>query len=116
MTSTFGPDFSAKLDSQRIMDQHKRIRTFMLEKSKSGEWVSLEDIEFALGYPQASISAQLRHLRKPLFGGYIVNKKRVGNYWEYMVLLPEKPKEPAVNERDLYINTEWLNYKTKENL
>jgi len=70
----------------RNWNQHEQIRDFMLDKAIDNKWVSLEDIELALCYSQSSISAQLRHLRKPKFGSYIVNKRRMGDSWEYQVL------------------------------
>jgi len=88
MSGTFGPAFDPRLDLHRLLDQHKRIREFMLERGERKEWTTLEEIEIALDYPQSSISAQLRHLRKPQFGSYIVNKKRMGGAWLYMVLPP----------------------------
>lgn len=51
-------------------------------------WRTLSEIAQVLGYPEASISAQLRHLRKPDFGSYLVDKRRRPNspgYWEYRV-------------------------------
>ncbi len=80
---TFGPDYDPDLDHPRIQKQHERIRDFMLD----GVWRTLREIEDALGYPQASISAQLRHLRKPKFGGYRMVKRRrhVQGLWEYHV-------------------------------
>lgn len=60
-----------------------------------GAWLTLQEIETETGYSTASISAQLRHLRKKQFGSNIVEKRRrphrdgsVGGTWEYMV----KPK------------------------
>jgi hypothetical protein len=45
------------------------------------------------GYASASISAQLRHLRKPQFGSHCVEKRRrphkdgkVGGTYEYLVV------------------------------
>jgi hypothetical protein len=52
--STFGPAYSPALDGERIAKQHEVIRDFML---LSG-WKTLAEIEQALGYPQASVSAQ----------------------------------------------------------
>jgi len=47
--------------------------------------ITLRDIELKTGHPQASISAQLRNLRKPRFGGFNIEKEHVGNglyvYW-----------------------------------
>lgn len=83
--STFGPDFEFSKDGHRILKQHEIIRDFMLD----GKWRTLREISVNLGYPEASVSAQLRHLRKPRFGCYTVKKRRktVGT-WEYQVLTP----------------------------
>ena len=51
-------------------------------------YMTLAEIESALQYPQASISADLRHLRKEAHGSYDVPKRRrVENKgtWEYKV-------------------------------
>jgi len=80
---TFGPDYDEKIDGLRIKKQMQAIRDFMLNENK---YITLQEIETALGYPQASISAQLRHLRKSRFGGYLVEKRRRGTEWEYMVI------------------------------
>lgn len=84
MTSTFGPAYSEELDGKRIRHQHEAIRDFMLD----GRWRTLQEIAKDLGYPESSVSAQLRHLRKPEFGAYIVEKRRrisaIGT-WEYHV-------------------------------
>jgi hypothetical protein len=83
MTQTFGPAYEAALDGTRIQKQHERIRDYMM---RSG-WRTLAEISKALAYPEASISAQLRHLRKPEFGSYVVDKRRRDNagQWEYRV-------------------------------
>jgi len=80
---TFGPAYDPKLDAERLANQHIRIRDFMLR----GAWWSLREIAVRLKYPEASISAQLRHLRKPEFGAYKVEKRRrnEGGTWEYKV-------------------------------
>ena len=88
MTRTFGPDYDDELDGPRISKQHEAIRDFML---RVDDWKTLAEIECRLGYPQASISAQLRHLRKERFGGHIVEKRRrhsEGGTWEYRVTQP----------------------------
>lgn len=69
-----GPDYREQLDAARLAGQHERIRDLMLD----GVWRTLGEIGDALGYPEASVSAQLRHLRKPRFGAYIVEKRRRG--------------------------------------
>jgi hypothetical protein len=84
-TRTAGPEYRKPLDQERLSDQHATIRDFCLR----GGWHTLGELEDALGYPQASISAQLRHLRKPRFGAYLVEKRRRGEgragLYEYRV-------------------------------
>jgi hypothetical protein len=79
---TYGPAFNEEKDGDRIRKQHEAIRDYMLVN----EWKTLAEIEAALGYPQASISAQLRHLRKKRFGSHYVSKRRRHEgTWEYKV-------------------------------
>jgi hypothetical protein len=85
MTNTFGPAYCKGKDGNRIAKQIDAIRDYMLNT----EWKALAEIEFALGYPQASISADLRHLRKERFGNYQVDKqRRTEGTWEYRVRRP----------------------------
>jgi len=87
---TFGPDYDVDLDGPRVRRQMDVIRELMLSRWRSGApWLTLSEIERATGYPQNSISAQLRHLRKARFGSYDVTKRRRGEpkagLWEYRV-------------------------------
>lgn len=81
-TKTFGPCFKVPEDGVRLGLQHETIRDIMLSAI---EWLTLKEIEYQTGYPQASISAQLRHLRKKKFGGWRVEKRRRDGCvtWEY---------------------------------
>lgn len=84
-SGTFGPDYSVPRDGPRIELQQERIREYM----RLAGWRTLEEIEVATGDPQSSISAQLRHLRKPKFGGWIVDKRiRSEGTWEYRLTAP----------------------------
>lgn len=77
-----GPTIEVERDNPRLGEQMVVIRDLMLD----GQWRTLAAIEAITGYPQASISAQLRHLRKPWFGGYFVGKKRITDgTWAYIV-------------------------------
>lgn len=89
--STFGPAYDKRHDGARIHHQHEEIRDWMLGHSG---WRTLAEISGALGYPESSVSAQLRHLRKPQFGSYQVPKRRRNRrgLWEYRVLRPQAPK------------------------
>ena len=66
----------------------------MLGATQCGTWLTLEELAKLTHYPPASISAQLRHLRKQEFGGYEVAKRQrlsgrilqgedFGTIWEY---------------------------------
>lgn len=94
--NTFGPVFEREHDEIRLCSQRERIRDAMLSAGELGIWHTLSEIEKLLHYPQASISAQLRHLRKSEFGGYIVDKRprgdRDGGLFEYQV----HPAAPTV--------------------
>ena len=70
-----GPEYESDRDFKRLSKQHERIRDLMLD----GEWRTVEQIAASTGDPENSIQAQLRHLRKPRFGSFIVEKKRSGN-------------------------------------
>jgi hypothetical protein len=89
METTFGPAFQAVHDETRILTQLDRVRNFMLRVPR---YHTLAEIEKATGDPAASISAQLRHLRKVRFGSYVVYKRRRGmasrGLWEYRVFDP----------------------------
>jgi hypothetical protein len=78
-----GSDYNPMLDDVRLTGQLLRIWDVM----KSGCWLSLSQIALSTGDPEASVSAQLRHLRKPRFGGHAVEKKNNGNgYFLYRVI------------------------------
>ncbi len=66
-----GPEYDTKHDRERLTRQHERIRDLMVD----GKWRTLAEIATATDDPAASISAQLRHLRKPRFGGWTVEKR-----------------------------------------
>lgn len=81
-----------KLDGPRLRHQLERVREYMLAIFPT--WKSLSEISVELGrlypctrFPEASVSARLRDLRKPKFGGYTVKSKRrtTADQWEYLV-------------------------------
>lgn len=88
-----GADYQAERDNLRLAPQHERIRDLMLD----GEWRTLDQIAEATNDPVASVSAQLRHLRKPRFGSYRVDRRHVGaGLYEYRVQCPV-PEPPPVS-------------------
>lgn len=69
-----GSDYEPRRDDTRLAGQQARIRDLMVD----GRWRTLREIADATGAPEASVSAQLRHLRKPRFGGWLVEKTHLG--------------------------------------
>jgi hypothetical protein len=68
----------------------------MLSARQCETWLTLDELSKLTHYPPASISAQLRHLRKPEYGGYQVRKRQrvvgkvlrgedFGTVWEYQI-------------------------------
>jgi hypothetical protein len=76
--------------------QREVIRDVMLSAGQCATWLTLEELAKLTHYPPASISAQLRHLRKARFGAFaVVKRSRVvnkamraeglGTLWEYAI-------------------------------
>lgn len=91
-----GPDMTDR-DNGRLADQFGRILGLM----KDGNWRSLRAISRMLGYPEASVSAQLRHARKPRFGSYTVQRTRDADSgtWFYRVLAADPSSTPTPKQR-----------------
>jgi hypothetical protein len=78
-----GVDYDHERDSHRLTGQLERVYSVMRDR----QWHTLESISQVTRDPQASISAQLRHLRKARFGGYVVERRHVGGgLYEYRML------------------------------
>lgn len=84
-----GPEYEKTNDKARLTGQIRRIFNCM----KDGLWRTLSEIEVKTMDPPASISAQLRHLRKDRFGGHTVEKRRRGDrkqgLFEYQLKVKE---------------------------
>ena len=80
-----GPEYDPKRDNARLAGQLQRV----FDTMSDGRWRTLEELAAATGDPVASVSAQLRHLRKPRFGSHTVNRRsRTGALFEYQVVAP----------------------------
>lgn len=70
----------------------------MLAAGQCETWLTLHELARLTGYGEASVSAQLRNLRRPEYGGFVVDKQRrtvaevargevirgeLGPVWEY---------------------------------
>ena len=63
-------------DARRLRSQREIIRDVMLAPADCDTWLTLGELRALTRYGEASISAQLRHLRKLENGGYDVSKQR----------------------------------------
>ena len=83
-----GSDYNPALDDKRLTKQLGKIYSLMIDH----KWRTLAEISKEVEEPEASVSAQLRHLRKERFGSYVVNKQRRGvpgcGLFEYQLLDP----------------------------
>src|SRR5215475_4993707 len=59
----------------RLRTQREVLRDVMLSANECGAWLTLSELAAMTRYPAASISAQLRHLKKPRFGNYELEKR-----------------------------------------
>jgi hypothetical protein len=77
-------------DYRRALDQTRQIKR-AFDLVSDGKWRTLEEIATATGDPAASVSAQLRHLRKRRFGQHAVLQRRrsapAKGLFEYRVLV-----------------------------
>lgn len=97
-----GSDYDHARDAARLDGQLLRIWAVM----ESGEWKSLAEISALTGDPPASISAQLRHLRKSRFGSHQVEKIYLshGLYRYRVVPNPQGLSPPEVKELEALLS------------
>lgn len=80
-----GSDYVPKFDDTRLRGQIKDIYELM----KDGKFRTLREISDLTGHPEASVSAQIRHLKKARHGSHVVNKQPRGErekgLWEYQL-------------------------------
>lgn len=62
-------------DARRLRSQREVIRDVMVSAADCDTWLTLGELRAITRYGEASISAQLRHLRKAENGGYEILKQ-----------------------------------------
>lgn len=65
-----GADYQPERDNARLGAQLERVYSAMTD----GRWHTLPELAERTGDPPASISAQLRHLRKPRYGAHRIER------------------------------------------
>jgi hypothetical protein len=94
----------------RLRTQRDVLRDVMLSANECGAWLTLAELAAMTRYPAASISAQLRHLKKPQFGNYELEKRMRdgsdvysgnahGVVWEYRLTRRRRVVQAARKER-----------------
>ena len=66
----------AVYDARRLRSQREVVRDVMLSAADCDTWLTLGELRALTRYGEASISAQLRHLRKAENGGYEIAKRQ----------------------------------------
>ncbi len=61
---------------ERMPSQLDVVRQVMLLAAQYESWLTLEELARKTDFPEPSIFAQLRHLRKQERGGFVVEKRR----------------------------------------
>jgi len=75
--------FDAQRDGPRLASQLDRVTSLM----RDGRWRTLGEIAQSVEGSEPAVSARLRDLRKPRFGGWTVERRYVaGGLWEYRVI------------------------------
>jgi len=74
--AAFGTGFSNELDHERWRSQRDVLRDILFSAAECGAWLTLSELAALTRFPEPSIAAQLRALRTPRRGGYIVAKRR----------------------------------------
>lgn len=81
-----GSDYDPMRDDLRLTGQLLRIWHVVCD----GAWYTLNQIAERTGDPPASISAQLRHLRKKRFGEHTLEKEYIQNGLFRYRVIPNK--------------------------
>lgn len=80
-----GTDYIPGRDRARLTTQHIKVRATAL--AWPGGWFTMPDLAQYVKEPAASVERQVRFLRNPRFGSYVVEKRhKGGGTFEYRVL------------------------------
>lgn len=96
MSNFEGPaEADAVARAKRLLTQHEAVRLVMLDgRRRTLDQISAEVQALGVRCPPASASAQLRHLRKPRFGGWIIDSEHVGSgLYEYWMQPPPNKEQ-----------------------
>ncbi len=85
-----GATFDPALDGERLNTQLNRVYDVL----RDHEWWTLRELvnvlyaDYGIRASEAGVSARLRDLRKPRFGGHTIERRRVsGGLWAYRLVI-----------------------------
>lgn len=83
-----GATYAPIVDGKPLAAQTQAVYRVMA----NGRWCTLAELAFATSAPESSVSARLRDLRKPKWGGHNVQRRRrgPGRQWEYAIVTVEQ--------------------------
>ena len=82
-----GATYVAERDADRLMSQLYNVWALM----RDSQWRTLTQISETINYPEASVSARLRDLRKRKFGAHTVEREYVRRgFFKYRVIPNEE--------------------------
>ena len=80
-----GDDYVSSRDKPRLTLQIHQVRMYM----ENNDWLSVKQISNYLNFPEPSVSAQIRNLRKKRFGNRVVERRYQGNGLYEFKLMPK---------------------------
>ena len=96
MATFEGATYDEALDYNRLSTQINDVLNILLDQ----QWHKMQDIASDISAPEPSVSAQIRNLRKEKHGGYVINRRRVGNTYEYQLDLEATTAKQQLKEED----------------
>lgn len=85
-----GYTYEPEHDKERLTKQLEAVKRVLMD----GMWWIPANLELETGYNWASISARIRDLRKEKFGGYHVERMRLGGgIHAYRLAIPREPRQ-----------------------
>lgn len=88
-----GDDYVPARDKDRLSSQIKKIYLHMRDE----QWRTLQQISSDLDIPHSSVSAQLRNLRKEMFGSHKINRKHIkGGLYSYQLKVNQEGEKNVI--------------------
>lgn len=101
MASFDGETFDQELDGKRLTTQLARVFAVLRDQ----KWHLLSDFRATCPGSENGISARIRDFRKPRFGAYTVERRRVegaSGLWEYRLVIPERKESSKYQQEGLW--------------